>query len=276
MIEASQRGALGRRFRGGALVAVLWSMGVAGCAVAPATDPVATLGNGGVDKAKVSQQLAEAARQGGDYAGAIELYRRMLAAGGDPLTAHLGLGDVMLASGALDDAEKEYQAAVVIAPSRPEAQLGMGRLLMARHRPAEALAAFDMALRNGAPRAVALNGKGLALDLQNHHAEAQNIYREGLADAPQDRVLRSNYGLSLALSGDYKGALALLMPLAQDAAASVRNRQNLALVLGLNGDTAAARSVALHDLSPEMVDANMQFYEAARMASVAPAATPAP
>lgn len=219
------------------------------------------------DKARVSQQLAEAARQGADYAGAIELYRRMLEAGGDPLTAHLGLGDSFLGSGALDDAEKEYSAAAVIAPNRPEAQLGLGRVLLAKHRPAEALAAFDRALKDGNARSAALNGKGLALDFQNHHSEAQEAYRAGLAQAPQDRVLRSNYGLSLALAGDYKGALALLMPLAQDPAATARNRQNLALVLGLNGDTAAARTVAQHDLSPEAVDANMQFYEAARMAS---------
>ena len=251
----------------GALLAVLCALDVAGCATEPPGGPATSLG-GNADKARVSQQLAEAARQGADYPGAIELYRRMLEAGGDPFTAHLGLGASYLGSGALDDAQKEYLAAAAIGPARPEAQLGLGRMYLAMHRSAEAVAAFDMALKNGAARTVALNGKGLALDLGNHHPEAQAAYREGLAEAPQDRVLRSNYGLSLALSGDYKAALALLMPLAQDASATSRNRQNLALVLGLDGDTAAARTVAQHDLSPDAVDANMQFYEAARMASV--------
>ena len=250
---------------------MLCAVGVAGCATEPPGGPATTLG-GTADKARVSQQLAEAARQGADYAGAIELYRRMLDAGGDPLTGHLGLGDSYLASGALDDAQKEYLSAAAIGPTRPEAQLGLGRMYLAMHRSAEAVAAFDLALKNGAVRSVALNGKGLALDLQKHHPEAQQAYREGLAEAPKDRVLLSNYGLSLALSGDYKAALALLMPLAQDAAATARNRQNLALVLGLDGDTTAARSIALRDLSPEAVDANMQFYEAARMASVGAAA----
>ena len=257
----------GRRFRGGALIAMLCALGVAGCATEPTSGPTATL-TGNADKARVSQQLADAARQGADYAGAIELYRRMLDAGGDPFAAHLGLGASYLGNGSLEDAQKEYLSAAAIGPTRPEAQLGLGRVFLAMHRSAEAAAAFDMALKNGAPRTVALNGKGLALDLGNHHPDAQAAYREGLADAPQDRVLRSNYGLSLALSGDYKAALALLMPLAQDASATPRNRANLALVLGLDGDTTAARAVAQHDLSPDAVDANMQFYEAARMASV--------
>jgi Flp pilus assembly protein TadD len=257
------------------LVAVLCTAGVAGCAESsiPAPPDRVPANVGGMqDKARVSQQLAEAARQGTDYAGAIELYRKMLDAGGDPLQAHLGLGACFLATSAFDDAEKEYQAAIVIAPTRPEAQLGLGRVQLARHRPAEALAAFALALKNGADRAVALNGNGLALDLQDHHAAAQEAYREGLVQAPNDRVLRSNYGLSLALSGDYAAAEAMLMPLAQDPAATARNRQNLALVLGLKGDAAAARSIALHDLSPEAVDGNMRFYEAARLASAGAAA----
>jgi len=254
------------RLRARALAAVLCTLGVAACATSPIPDQTHNLGEI-KDKAKVSQQLADAARQGGDYAGAVELYRKMLQAGGDPFQAHLGLGDCLLATGALDDSEKEYQAAAVVAPDRPEAQLGLGRVLLAKHRPEQALGAFDLALKNGASHAVALNGKGLALDLLGRHADAQQAYQEGLKDASQDRVLRSNFGLSLALTGDYQGALALLTPIAQDAAATPRNRQNLALVLGLKGDTAAARSVALHDLSPEAVDSNLQFYQAARLAA---------
>lgn len=264
-----------RSLRARVLVAVLCSLGVAACATSPTQEPPHNLGEI-KDKAMVSQHLADAARQEGDYAGAVELYRKMLAAGGDPFQAHLGLGDCLLASAALDDSEKEYQAAAVIAPERPEPQLGLGRALLARHSPEGALRAFDLALKNGADRAVAFNGKGLALDFMGRHADAQQAYQEGLKSAPQDRVLSSNYGLSLALSGDYRTALALLMPIAQDAAATPRNRQNLALVLGLKGDAAAARAVALHDLSAEAVDSNLQFYQAARLASAGSAGAAAP
>ena len=255
-----------RSLRLRALFAVLCSLSIAACASSPVAQQPNSLAEV-KDTAKVSQHLADAARQEGDYAGAVELYRKMLAAGGDPFQAHLGLGDSLLASAALDDSEKEYQAAAVIAPGRPEPRLGLGRALLAKHRPAEALGAFDQALKNGADGAVALNGKGLALDYLGRHADAQLAYQEGLKVAPQDRVLRSNYGLSLALSGNYEPALALLMPIAQDAAATPRNRQNLALVLGLKGDPAAARAVALHDLSADAVDSNLQFYQAARLAS---------
>ncbi len=265
----------GTGLRRGILIAVLCSLGAAGCASAPTNGPAADL-TIDANKARVSQHLAEAARQTGDYAGAIELYRRMLQAGGDPLTAHLGLGDSLLANGAPGDAEKEYQAAAVLAPGNPESQLGLGRALLAQHRPADAIAAFDRALQNGGARATALNGKGLALDFEGKHADAQGIYRQGLQEAPQDRVLRSNYGLSLALTGDYKTALDLLVPLAQGPAATARNRQNLALVLGLKGDTAAARTVALEDLSPDAVDGNMKFYEAARLVSVGQTAGASP
>ncbi|GGF19588.1 hypothetical protein GCM10011611_26920 [Aliidongia dinghuensis] len=265
----------GRSTRRGAALALVLALGLAGCAAEPAPDRVPEL-TSNAEKARVSQQLAETARKGGDYAGAIDLYRKMLEAGGDPLIAHLGLADSLLAAGVLDKAAEEYTAAIAIAPNKPEPELGLGRLLLAGHRPAEALTAFDAALNKGGSRAAALNGRGLALDWQNDHAAAQQAYRDGLKDAPQDRVLHSNYGLSLALSGDYDGALSQLVPLAQDAQATVRNRQNLALVLGLKGDTEAARLVAQQDLGPDAVESNLKFYEAVRIASSGAAAGTTP
>jgi Flp pilus assembly protein TadD len=209
-------------------------------------------------------RLANAARDAADYPAAIGLYRRALAAGGDPFQVHLGLGQSLLAAGSAEEARGEFEAASAIAPDRPEPKLGRARIALSRRDPTAALAILSEATGKGESSPDLLDGKAVALDLLGQHAEAQKTYLTALQRAPDSRRIRSNYGLSLVLTRDYPQAVQILQPFANDPTASSRNRQNLALALGLNGDTDAARAVAGQDLDTASVDENLEFYRTLR------------
>jgi len=243
----------------GGLLALL-ALGLAACASPSGPTAMAQ----GTDELKASpetlERLAAAADEAGDNAGAARLYRRALAAGGEPLAAHLGLGHALLETGALDEAEKEFNAAAALGPTRVEARLGRARIALMRGSPSTALAILAEVPADG-QSADLLDLRAVAFDLLGRHKDAQAAYAAALGKAPNDRRIRNNYGLSLILTRDYAEAVGVLRPFADDPAATARNRQNLALALGLSGDMEGARAVAQQDLDPSAVENNLAFYE---------------
>lgn len=213
--------------------------------------------------------VAEAARDGGDCASAIRIYRSMVQSGDRSDTVHVGLGDCLFLTGAYTEATVEYHEVDEHSPKIADAEIGLGRIFLAQHKAGDADVQFEGALKLLPADKRALNGAGVALDNLNRHAEAQVYYQRALAIAPDDRVIRNNYGLSLALSGNYAEAIAVLRPLVSEPGSTARNRQNLAMALALSGARSEATKVAEVDLDTASVNANLRFYDALR-------STPAP
>ncbi len=227
----------------------------------------------GQDKSML--HVAEAARDGGDCASAIRIYRQMVEGGDRSDTVHVGLGDCLFLTGAYTEAAVEYHEVDDHSPKIADAEIGLGRIFLAQHKPADAAVQFESALKLLPADKRALNGAGVAMDNLNRHGEAQVYYQRAMAIAPEDRVIRNNYGLSLALSGNYPQAIALLRPLVSEPGSTARNRQNLAMALALSGARDQATKVAEVDLDTASINANLRFYDTLR-ATPAPAEEAAP
>jgi Flp pilus assembly protein TadD len=259
-----------RRFEPLAVLCVALSLiGLSGCedATQLRLDPLSVAGRDGgappITYVSV-MHVAAAARSGGDYGNAVNLYKHaseMEPLNPEPLAA---LGDTLLAMGNVNEAINAYNGALKLSARDPVALRGLAKAYLRSGRP-------DLA---GNPLAVAyletpndpklLLLIGVADDFIGQHAEAQGRYQEALKIAPNDRALTLNLALSLALSERFGEAIALLRPIAAGPASNPRERQTLALIYGLIGDQKAARQLAQVDLDAASVDHNLAFYESLR------------
>jgi Flp pilus assembly protein TadD len=245
------------------------TLGLGACATDPG-QPFATGVTGARDTAASSLpvptllRVAEAARESGDLLTAAELYRQAAARQPGDVAPLVGLGETLLALGAVDEAAESFRAALSAAPEDTAALVGLGKALLALNQPAIAAAQFERAIARQPGNVQALNGLGIAYDLSGDFRRAQESYRRGLALAPENLTLRNNLGLSLALSGDAGEAVAQLEQIVATPMATAQHRQNLALAYGLAGNMDVAREIALIDLDEESVRNNLAYYAAIR------------
>jgi Flp pilus assembly protein TadD len=224
----------------------------------------------GANRASGAEQFmraASAARQGGNFAAALALYRR--AHDADPETAEplIAIGDTAMAIGSFREATEAYRKALALAPGNGAARRGYGKMLIALERPALALEQFRAALMLNNMDVEAYNGIGVAYDLLGEHEAAQNSYLDGIERAPDNLPIRNNYGLSLALAGRYQEAIRILTEIANDPVATPRNRLNLALVHGLAGRIDMATEIQRRDLTDAEIHRNIEYYERLRRLS---------
>ncbi len=203
---------------------------------------------------------AAASRARGDLVAAATLYRHAHAAGPENIAPLIGLGQVLLASGAPRDAAEALRKALVIDPNDATALRGLGNAMVAIDQPELAIGHFDRALVLTPKEPRLFNGLGVANDLLGRHEEAQKLYRSGLSYTANNAALLTNLGLSLTFSGDFDAGIDVLRELAIAPQATPHHRQNLALALGLAGRGQDAAKIARADLDDRSVRANLAFY----------------
>lgn len=217
-----------------------------------------------VDRGGAPLRLARAARDVGDFASAIDLYKRVLSANPDDFTAMAELGSTQLEMGAIYDGIDTFNKIPSSSPEQLDAQIGLERAQLMLSNPTKALEYADKAMAIAPKNIRAMVGRGVALDMLARHVEAQEAYRAALALMPHDMGATSNLALSLAMTGQYDDAIRILTPIARAPEATARIRQNLALIYGLKGDDDAARALNRVDLDEQTTEKNLQFYAAAR------------
>ena len=230
--------------------------GLAGCAGTPRGGSAAREGSSNL-------RLARATRQSGDLASAIQIYRAIVAIKPVAPGVQVELGDVLLQSGAPDDAIDAYSQ-VTKGPARLDALLGTTRCYLALDDAATALTFADQAQVAAPHDARMLVDRGVALDTLQRHAEAQASYRAALVASPRRVSARNDLALSLALTGHYDEAIGLIAPLARSIDATPQVRANLAVVYGLAGNTDGAASVSRMDLDDSGTQANLAFLASVR------------
>src|SRR6185369_13912762 len=104
---------------------------LAGCAIPTSPETKAGTADVGAD---VSERLADAARNGGDWPNAVKLYQRAIAAKPEKPELYLGLGESLVAMGAIDDGVVALKKASSLAPQRTEALLALGRIYLVRQK----------------------------------------------------------------------------------------------------------------------------------------------
>jgi Flp pilus assembly protein TadD len=160
----------------------------------------------------------------GHYAEAATLLREAVALSPSSTAARLKLGDALLESAALDEAQREYSRALADPLAGPHAHYGLGRILAGRGEHAAATTHFDEAVRLYPEFGAAWYARALALRNMKRIDEA----RESLSRAQQygarwpavdDPVLarvntlrtdpgaRIDRGVQLEREGDIRGAI---------------------------------------------------------------------
>jgi len=243
-------------------------LGLTGCWTPPQHLDVLSVdgrdGGGVVPSYDSLMRIGAAARNGGDLANAVGVYRR--ASEIDPLNPAplIATGDVLLEMGSVNEAIIAYNNALLRGSENPPALLGLAKAYLKSGKPALALDPLSKAyaLSPDDPKVVLL--LGVTKDLSGEHPEAQAWYRRGLGLAPGHPALTVDLALSLALSGDYPGAIAVLQPIAMTPRSSAQERQTLALIYGLRGNVVEAARLSRIDLDDASVEHNLAYYATLR------------
>jgi len=248
-----------------ALVAV--SLGQTSCTRATTyIDPLAVDGRDGSSTANYPtlMRIGMAARNGGDYANAIGVFRRAAQVAPSEAVPLVAIGDILREIGKPDEAIVAYNDALDRNAHYPLALEGLAKAYLGTGKPGLAEAPLDTAFQDAPTNPKILMLMGVTADFSNNHPQAQADYREGLKYAPDDPALSLDLALSLALSEEYDNGIAILSPIASGPDATARERQTLALIFGLKGDRAAAERLARMDLDPAAVQHNLAYYETLR------------
>ena len=248
-----------------ALLLASVALSAAACAddPSPGASLRASAGNEPGSAAAALLRGARGARDSGDLANAVMLYKNAyeLAPGRADIAAELG--QTLAAVGANNEAADVYRDALANNPKNTEALRGLGNALIALNQPRLALEQFQAALALK-PDSRLFNSMGVAHDMSGDSQTAQASYRSGLTLAANDPSLRNNLALSIALAGDYDQSITMLAKLVDEPRAGARTRQNLALVYGLAGRSQEAAKLIRIDFDERTVQNNLAYYETLR------------
>jgi tetratricopeptide (TPR) repeat protein len=120
--------------------------------------------------------------------------------------AHYNLAAMLQAANKLDDAMREYEAALHLRPADAAANNAMGAALLASGQPAKAAAYLSQALKTRPNYFPAHYNLGNALAAQDDFAGASEQFRLALESQPDDADAEANLGSALAEMGRYSEA----------------------------------------------------------------------
>lgn len=257
---------MGRRRGRKGVGAVVLGLGFALAACTNTTtyvDPLSVDGRDAASKVNYPtiMRIGMAAKEGGDYANAVSLFRHAAQIASTEPAPLVAAGDTLRDMGNENEAIVAYRAALDRDPNYPLALEGLAKAYLGTGKPELAEAPLQTAYQNAPTNPRTLLLMGVTADFTGNHAQAQADYAEGLKYLPADPALTLDLALSQALSEQYDTAVHTLAALADGPASTAPERQTLALIYGLKGDRVAAARYARMDLSEAAVEHNMAYYD---------------
>jgi Flp pilus assembly protein TadD len=143
--------------------------------------------------------------QSGEHAGAADLLRKAIAAGGDGAMLRNNLAIALKALGRLDDAIGEYRRALALDPGNPELHCNLATALQAAGDSAAAVAGFERAIALRPQFFEAHFNLGNALKDRGELGRAVASFDRALALRPGHPDAEVNRGMTLLLEGEYGG-----------------------------------------------------------------------
>jgi len=133
---------------------------------------------GGMTPQEIKAALAAAGRmaRGGDDAGARSAYERLLEADPIRVGALVGLGNVLLRTGAAPEAEIRFREAYRLEPERADVLKGLGAAALANNDRQEAVRWYETATRAAPRDADAWTGLGEALAAVGRRGDARRAF----------------------------------------------------------------------------------------------------
>ncbi len=126
------------------------------------------------------------------------LFRHALAVTENNYVAHNSLGNTLTDQKRLDEAKKEYDAALSISPLYSDSHINLGRVFMQQGDLERAIEHFHTALEIKPASMLANYNLGVALGEQGRNQEAVDVYQKAVALDPD--FADAHYNLALALA----------------------------------------------------------------------------
>lgn len=197
------------------------------------------------DDADAETNWARSLSEAGQFAEALPHFEAALKLQPGP-GAHEELGRALFALGRADEAMRQYQAALDLAPDLLEARIGLGNVLAATGQLDPAQAQFEAALRHRPDSAEAHYNLGNLLACQEKLTEAIAHYEAALKAQPSLAGAHHNLALVFMHVGRMPDALRQLEETFQLVPESADLHHELALVLGELGRW---RKAEMHELA---------------------------
>ena len=205
------------------------------------------------DSADTHMQLAVAYGQKRDVANTRRALERVLELQPDNVLATVGLGNLALRTGKLDEAMTTAKALQKSQPKSPAGYTLEGDVLMARSRPAAAASAYRTALGKAPSSANVL--KLFAARSRAGEADASTTLSDWLKDNPNDTAVRLALASTLHQRGERARAMAEYEQVLESQPSSVLALNNLAWLYYEDGNPRAIElAERAYDRAPERAE----------------------
>jgi tetratricopeptide (TPR) repeat protein len=193
----------------------------------------------------------------GDYAGALELFRRDLAINPNDEVAHFNVGYALLGMGKPNEAIHSFEEAARLRPRYSRALYYLGNALVKEGRVDEAIEAYHRALTGSPTNSAILNSLGGALMRKGQYAEAAKYFQAAIQSNPEIAALHSNLGQALASLNQLDAAAAAYETSLKLNPNSAVTHTSLGLILLKKGSNQEGRvhleeAVRLNRLDPSL------------------------
>jgi Flp pilus assembly protein TadD len=145
--------------------------------------------------------VADATREDGRFAEAMQLYQEVLVRDPKSVAANYGVAESLLALGKPGDARPMFEALVQDAKFHSVALQGEGLALLALNQREQAAKTLHEAVEADPSQWRAWNGLGLLADFKRESHEAEDAYGHALALNPDSAALHNNLGYSRLVAG---------------------------------------------------------------------------
>ncbi len=205
------------------------------------------------EEAEALYLLGEVNLVRGQFANALNLFKRVEGEPGLRARALQGIGISQLRLEAMDEAYRALEAATTADPSLVRAWNALGIYHDSQGNWSKAEEAYGRALELAPKDADVRNNRGYSLLAQGRFSEAEREFEQAIALDPEAAVARTNLRLTMAWQGRYREAAFGLA--AQERAAMLNNIGYIAM---MRGDFAEAEAYLAQSM-----ETSASFYEPA-------------
>ena len=207
------------------------------------------------------RSAAESSQSASNYQAATSYYQKLQKRNPGDIDAAIGMARNLRLSGEAGEAVRMLKVTLTQNPSRLDVKAELGKAQLAAGLSREAIATLSDVVTRAPGDWRALSALGIAHDVTGDPGKAQELYNAALVVSPNAVSVLNNLALSLTLSGNLEGGIDTLERATRLQNSGVQVRQNLALLYAMRGDLNAAERLLRRDLSTEIVQHNLRYYQ---------------
>jgi len=251
------------RARGMSAWAVAVALMLSACGITTDFDDIAATEAAKLDEpiSDFLRNAAERSQSSNNYSAATDYYQKLRLRNPGDVEATIGMARNLRLSGQASEAARMLTTSLEENPLRLDVKAELGKAQLAAGLSHEAIATLTAVVIQVPGDWRALSALGIAHDVTGNPGRAQELYNAALVVSPNAVSVLNNLALSLTLSGNLAGGIDTLERATRLQDSGVQVRQNLALLYAMSGDLNAAERLLKRDLSTEIVQNNLRYYQ---------------